>query len=119
MPKVYEAVSQYFMIPMGMGIYYSWVWRNYWKPLLVKRRSTYEGEVGSSDLDDPFTQEEKIGYISKGKEDRSQKERERKPDNERERDYYDREYTREQAEQDYRQYQDDKLDPLFSAGFGR
>ena len=119
MPKVYEAVAQYFAIPMGMGLYYSLVWQYAWKPLLQKRKSTYQGEIGSSDSDDPFTQEEKIGYISKGKEDRSQKERERQRDNEREREYYDTEYTQEQERRDYQEYYDSKMDILFSAGYGR
>lgn len=116
MPKVYDAISQYLMIPMGMGIYYSWVYKKYWKPLLQNRKSSYVGEIGSSDEDDPFTQEEKIGYISKGKE--PEKGKERKPAQELQRER-EREGSREQDERDYQQYQDDKLDPLFSAGFGR
>jgi hypothetical protein len=89
------AISQYLKIPMGMGFYYSVVWQYAWKPLFKK--SKYEGEIGSSDMDDPFTQEEKIGYnaylgssdmddpftqeekigkVSKGKEPQEGKERE-------------------------------------------
>lgn len=105
-----SAIAQYFMIPMGMGLYYSYVFRYAWKPLFT--RSNFKGEIGSSDMDDPFTQEEKIGYVSKGKEDRTQKEREETPDNERERDYYDRDYTRESSEREYQDLLDNKIDRL-------
>ena len=54
-----DAISQYLMIPMGMGLYYTYVFKYSWKPLFKK--SQYQGEIGSSDLDDPFTQQEKIG----------------------------------------------------------
>jgi hypothetical protein len=109
MPKMYEAVSQYLAIPIGMGIYYSWVYKNYWKPLLQKRKSTYVGEIGSTDQDDPFTQEEKIGYISKGKEPEKGKERKQAEELQRERE---REGSREQDERDYQEYRDYQIDRL-------
>ena len=55
----------------------------------------------------------------KEKEKPTGKERERKPDNERERDYFDTEYTQEQERRDYQEYMENKLDILYSAGFGR
>jgi hypothetical protein len=53
------------------------------------RNSRYSGEIGSSDFDDPFTQEEKIGKVSEPSESeepfRSQPPRQQELD--RERDY--------------------------------
>ena len=107
-----SAISQYFRIPMGMGLYYTFVFQNSVKPLFTK--SQFLGEIGSSDMDDPFTQEEKIGYVAEEarKPNTNQKERERKPDNERERDYYDRDYTREASEREYQDLLDNKIDRL-------
>jgi hypothetical protein len=102
-----SAIAQYLKIPMGMGFYYSVVWQYAWKPLF--RKSTYQGEIGSSDDDDPFTQEEKIGYVSKGKE--PEKGKERKPAEELQRER-EREGSREQDQRDYQDYLDSKIDRL-------
>lgn len=51
------------------------------------RNSRYSGKIGSSDFDDPFTQEEKIGKVSKGKEPETGKERFPFQEIERQRDY--------------------------------
>jgi len=104
---------------MPIAISYSvWMWRESRK--LMKEVVDYreiEEKYGSPDesnvegyfIDDEFVEE---------KEKSTGKERERQPDNERPRDYYDRDYTQEQERRDYQEYQDAKLDPLFSAGFG-
>ena len=95
-----DAIAQYMMIPMGMGLYYTWVWKTYWKPLFKK--SQYQGEIGSSDNDDPFTQEEKIGNVEEDDDRRpntNQKEKERqRQDNRSDRQY----------EQDYRNYMQER-----------
>ena len=97
--KLKDAIAQYMMIPMGMGLYYSLVWQYAWKPLF--RKSKYQGEIGSSDMDDPFTQEEKIGYVAEEAREpnTNQKERERQ----RQDDRSDRQY-----EQDYRNYMQER-----------
>ena len=70
-------------------------WRGFINPsstfnLSVVLRKQYEGEIGSSDFDDPFTQEEKIGKVSKGKEPERGKERFPYQELEREQDYSER-----------------------------
>ena len=105
--KLIEATKQWFQIPMGMSLYYSWVYKNYWKPLLERPHvSTYEGEVGnlSEVTDDPFTQEEKIGTVSKGKEKEKGKERQREDDS------LEKAYREQQRQQDRREYERNQQD---------
>jgi hypothetical protein len=83
MPLI-DAIADWYRIPMGVYAWPMFVLSTSYK--LYQERKVYEGEIGSSDFDDPFTQKEKIGKVSKGKEPPRGKERKRQ-ESDRQQDY--------------------------------
>ena len=81
MPLI-DAIADWYRIPMGVYAWPMFVLSTSYK-LYTELKKQYEGEIGSSDFDDPFTQKEKIGKGGEPKP--SQRERQR--ESERERDY--------------------------------
>jgi hypothetical protein len=111
MPLI-EAIAQWYRIPMGVYAWPMFVLQTSYK--LYHQKKIYEGEIGSSDFDDPFTQEEKIGKGGKPKPSQ------RNPQEElqRERDYSDF-IGQDTREQDRIEYYDSIIDQFGSAGYGR
>ncbi len=74
-------------------------------PFTQEEKIGYNAYLGSSDMDDPFTQEEKIGYISKDKEPEKGKERQREDDS------LEKIYREQQRQRDREEYERNQQDP--------
>jgi len=111
MPLI-DAIAGWYRIPMGVYAWPMFVLSTSYK--LYQERKVYEGEIGSSDFDDPFTQKEKIG---KGGEPKPSQ-RNSLELMKRERDYsgFIGEDTREE---DRQRYFDERIDKFHSSGYGR
>lgn len=108
MPLI-DAIADWYRIPMGVYAWPMFVLSTSYK--LYQERKVYEGEIGSSDFDDPFTQKEKIGKVSKGKEPPRGKQRKSQEELQRERDYS--EFIGEDTrQQDWTDYLDNKQEHL-------
>jgi hypothetical protein len=91
-----KAISQWYNIPIGVLGWPYFVLTNSYK--LYQETKIYDGPIGSSDMDDPFTQEEKIGS-SKSKPSKPKSQRSL----EKERDYSEEigQDTRREAQREY------------------